>query len=282
MYPILKKLWNTSFGDGEAYTDFLLGKIPPEQILVWLEEKTIAAMLCFLPFKIKSPNGDIPAVYMFGFNVHPKYRDKGIGTRLLEGFHQYAFGKGYGAVCLAPASMSLFEYYGKRGYENLFSIKQTVVSIVDIPISNSSSVLVPRPFESLYAERERFFGGGMFASWGRTELGLFGSECRYRGGQVLKISCGGQSGYAVLLPSDNGRIRINELAIPPELIGDVLHALRVRLGATEFELRLRADENADLPASVLPFVMIKWYDSEKQAGLFDNLARPPYFAHILD
>ena len=283
MYPILKKLWDASFGDGEAYTDFLLGKIPPEQILVWLEGKTIAAMLCWLPFKMRAPGNDTPAVYMFGFNVHPRFRDKGVGTKLLEGFHQYIFGKGYMAACLAPAGMSLFDYYGKRGYEPLFSIKHALVSISDIPDSNNACVLVPRPFDSLYKEREQFFGGdGMFASWSTSALSLFGAECRFRGGQVLKVSCRGESGYVVLLPAENGKIRINELAVPSKLIADTLHALHIRLGAGEFELRLRTDENAPFSASVLPFVMVRWYDREKQGEMFENLTRSSYFAHILD
>ena len=284
MYPILKKLWDTSFGDGEAYTNFLLDKIPPEQILVWLDGKTIAAMLCWLPFEMKSSNGNVSAVYMFGFNVHPRFRGKGIGTKLLEGFHQYIFGKGYRAACLAPADMDLFDYYDKRGYELLFSVKSAVVSAADIPKSeNNRCVLVPRPLNSLYAERERFFGGeGMFASWGKNTLDLFGSECRFRKGQTLKVSCCGKGGYVALLPVGNGKIRINELAVPPEIMCDVLHALNIRLGVSEFELRLRADERVPFVATVLPFVMVKWYDREKQIDIFKELDRLPYFAHILD
>ena len=283
MYPILKKLWRTSFGDGEAYTDFIFSRIPPEQILVFVEDKAVAAMLCWQPLELVTPCETIPAAYMFGFNTHPSRRGKGIGAKLIDGLQTHLLTKGYEAVCLAPATESLFEYYGKHGYETIFDIKTVTVSVEEISPSNSGCVLVSRGFDKLYHDRNKFFASErLYARWGGPFLHVLGEECRFRGGDVLRVSCIGEAGYVVCLPPVQGKMRINEFAIPEHIFADVLYALHKRFGAQSFEIRLSTDYIVEMSGSVLPFVMIKWYDKKSWGGHILDVARAPYFAHILD
>ncbi|MCL2069242.1 MAG: GNAT family N-acetyltransferase [Oscillospiraceae bacterium] len=285
MYPVLKRLWQTSFGDSAACTDFLFGHIPPGNILVWLEDKTIASMLVWYPVELVLPDGIIPCAYMFGFNTHPLRRGQGIGARLLDGMHTYLKSKGYEAVLLAPASESLFGYYARYGYETLFNVKTATLTAGELRHPASPCTLLSRGLDSLCDERGEFFGGDrLFARWDKSFLRLISEDCKFRSGNVLRFACGDANGYVAYYPIGEGKIRITELGVPPRRVNDVLYALYKRSGVHTFEIRLPEDYqfNAENKYPVLPFVMIRWYDREKWMPRVEALPHPPYFAHILD
>jgi GNAT superfamily N-acetyltransferase len=282
MMPVLKHLWQLSFGDGEAYTGFLFHQLQPERMLVWMERSTVAAMLCWQPVDLAAPGGTLKAAYMFGFNTHPQFRGQGVGTALLEGFHRYIFGKGYEAACLAPADGGLFGYYGKRGYETLFHIRQTEIQAGELAPPEEPCVLVQRAFASLLTTRGRYFGDSLYGRWPSSVLHLIGEECRHRYGAVLRVAYGGGHGYAVAVPLGEGRLLVNELAVPPRAAPGALYAMQQRFAARSLTIRTRTDYPLPFAAQDLPFVMVRWYDRSKQAALLAGLKHPPYFAHILD
>lgn len=288
MYPQLKELWMLGFGDDRAYTDFLFDNIlHPEQILVWIEEKRYpAAMVCLQPMELRDGAKVRNGAYLYGFTVHPRYRKKGLGTKLMAGFDDYVQTLDCAATVLVPASTELFAYYGKRGFETAFAKKEvTWFGETLLPPLGGSSVLVPRELDSLWRMRNDFYrNSGLYVGWPIDYLYRVGEETRYRNGGTLLYTSAEGDGY-LTFRQEAAEVFVTEFAIAPELLEDALYTLHRRLGAERYTLRLPADYSTAKEASVLPFAMIKWYDRQK--GVSGRKSGPtspgePYIAHVMD
>lgn len=274
------KLWQTSFGDGDIYTDFVFGRLlTPEKILVYLNSKEIPiGMLCMEPMTLVSGEFSCPAVYMYAFSVHPRYRSRGVGARLLEGFHEYCKKEGYYASVLTPASKDLFDYYGSRGYKTQFAIRQLTLDPEVLLPTGRKTVLIPRALDTIGKMRNEFFGmSNLLVRWSDSYLKFVGEEAQLRGGEVLSTNVRGKKGYLVYRMEDDEAI-ITEFAVPSDCIDDVIYTLHQRVGAKRYKIRISADYPSREGGMVLPFAMIQWYD-KMRIGLMPNA---PYISHVMD
>lgn len=282
MIPQIKNLWQLGFGDDMEYIDYVFDNlVTPEKVMVYLDKtKTPVAMLCMEPFELISTGCIDPAMYVYAFTTHPRFRNRGIGAVLLEGLHKYLTAKGFSASVLKPADDDLFEYYGNNDYEKCFNIKQFSVDPDFLVPSGRNCILVPRSLENLYRMRNSFFGGsGLYARWTPSYLHFVGEETRSkRGGGVLLTHCGNEEGY-IVYRKENNEVHITEFAVPENCIDDVLYTLHQRENAGMYHLRLREDYDGIDSSRVLPFAMIKWYD--KQVANTEYIY-PPYINHVMD
>ena len=111
LYGACRALYETAFpGAPKAWDDALFRHVMPDCLRVIREGDTPLAMLFSIPYPIVTPTGETEARYLYAVATDPKYRGRGLATRLLSG----VVAEGY-PVFLRPSSPSLFAFYQKAG-----------------------------------------------------------------------------------------------------------------------------------------------------------------------
>lgn len=125
--PALTQLWQTCFGDASADI-WEFWKIFDRISVFIVREKMPIAMLCALPVTLFDACGEAHnASYLYAVCTAPSHRKKGICAKLMA----YAESELKSEFALlVPASDSLFDFYGKLGYQTAFYHKNYSVSAV--------------------------------------------------------------------------------------------------------------------------------------------------------
>ena len=112
--PCLKKLWQDSFGDTDEYIDiFFDTAYSKDRCLVALDGQCPVGVIYWLDCAFF----DRRIAYFYAIATKKSHRGKGICSRLMEYAHSHLRELGYSAVILVPGEPSLFDFYGKMGYE---------------------------------------------------------------------------------------------------------------------------------------------------------------------
>ncbi len=203
--PAIKEIWNECFPGEEAFAELFFREIYDEECeLVCELDGEIAGILSAFPCKF----GELSAKYIYGVGTRKKFRSRGVAAALIaKGEEACDF------AVLIPQTESLFAFYEKLGYTELFRVSKEEISPRgsldfrlaeegDIPYLNEvyekclGSVLHPerdlRHWETTISEY-RLSGGGIavfdggyfvFARDGEktyvTELFAIGRECTIR------------------------------------------------------------------------------------------------------
>lgn len=281
--PALQAIWRECFGDDAAYIDYLFTHLLlPERILVRSDgEGRPLSMLCIEPFTLATGMGNSPGAYLFGIATRPDRQGNGYSTELLQECHRRLRAQGIGLSVLVPAESGLFSFYGERGYETAFYAVKASVTPDRIPAPKWRTVLLPASANRFADLRDTAYRGrSQLVRWSRDYLAYVWGECRMSGGEVLRIGCAGETGYAVCYRHGN-QVAVKELALPDDLLGDALAALHARYGAARYTVYLPSD--AELPAkNILPFAMVQWYDKKKREQVRLAAGKAPWIAHVLD
>ncbi|MDR0532059.1 MAG: GNAT family N-acetyltransferase [Oscillospiraceae bacterium] len=175
-------LWQACFGDGEAYVR-LFWEECPWRGLAAEEDGRLASMLFLLPGGLALRGRQAPASYVYAVATLPDYRGRGFAGALTERAAQFARAEGQAALCLLPASESLYGYYAKLGFVNAFAAQQWEL---------------PQGFPALEAfdadwacrSREDCWGRlGCFA-WGPAMLRYMAREHLFNGGALYREAAG--------------------------------------------------------------------------------------------
>ena len=284
MLPRLKEIWQVCFDEEEKYVDFVFGGLlNPTQMLIETDENNLpVAMLNWKLLRFTTPAQTFIGAYIYGICTLPEHRGKGISTALMEKAHEMFQREGIQLSCLVPAQRSLFGFYADRGFETRFYYKSINLSRKEIPKSPRGGVLSTGALENFYDKRVGAFSScSLFGDWDVDYLKLTTSECRLLGGDVLRFSCGGNQGYAVCYPLEDGTLLVKEAVVDQKDIGVLLSALDKRYKMKRYHLRLPADFVFDnkWAVEILPFAMVKWYDKEASRT---HLGDASWFAFGLD
>lgn len=237
--PALKELWAECFPDDSEYAGFFFENIfkLPSALVCEIGGEAVA-MIHVFPRKLKTPDGELSAKYIYGVGTTKAFRGRGIAGRMLE-----AEAKECDVLLLIPQNESLFAFYEKYGFDVLAKVKKEDVApngrteirrATEADIPHINGVYEKALKEYAFAERDEaawqllmaeyeFFGGGFavfrsgycayyehngklfiaeFFSDGvaASEVaGAFGRECTV-------ITGGGETPLAVMKPvSDRGR-----------------------------------------------------------------------------
>lgn len=283
MLPALKRLWMTCFGDDKQYTGFLFEHlVRPEHILAYTDgDGEPVAMLCLQPFALCSPLEEAEGCYIYGVATHPEQQGRGLSTALLNETHRLLGSQGTALSALVPASESLFQFYGKRGYASAFQVKKATYTAAELSGPGRSCVLAPAAPGQLASRRDAFYADRLYVRWDAAYLRYLQEENAMLGGETLSIACAGEEGIAVCYRAGESVV-VKELVMPPACLPDVMAALHARCGASDYTVYLPADTVVSAANKVLPFAMVQWYDKEKQERFSKTTGKAAYIAHILD
>ncbi|MGN0142774.1 MAG: GNAT family N-acetyltransferase [Roseburia sp.] len=113
----IRRLWQTCFGDGEAYIDFYLTRrMDWETMLVIYEDGIPVSMASFLPAEYVTGGEYIPAWYVYAVATLPEYRGRGYAGEIIECAKRLF----QGPLVLMPAEDSLVAFYERLGFVQSF------------------------------------------------------------------------------------------------------------------------------------------------------------------
>jgi predicted N-acetyltransferase YhbS len=271
----LKKLWGDIFGDSpEMVEAYFAHRHRDENMLVETQNEDIAGMLSMLPLRLTSPGRSFPARYIYAVATDIKYRNQGVSTRLLDYAHAFMQGRGEAAAILVPASPSLFDFYGKRGYITAFSldtVRFEAANLPPAPRDGRFASCTPGVYTSL--RDKAFLSSRLYACWDEESAAYavmaFGPE-----GGVTRLSSGDGEGCAAWERQDDV-VLVRELALVNMDVYTALAVLHKALNAKAYQVRL--PESSFSGANTLPFGMIRWLIPEPTL-----LGKPPYLSLALD
>ncbi|MDU1891841.1 MAG: GNAT family N-acetyltransferase [Dysgonomonas sp.] len=119
--PLVREMWETCFDDTDEFIDLYFSrKYKPENTLVYFQEGKAIASLQMLPYTITFYGETIPFYYLAGLCTLPEYRGRGYMTDLIHHSHQLMDERDIPLSILLPAENSLYAYYQRFGYEQVF------------------------------------------------------------------------------------------------------------------------------------------------------------------
>jgi len=256
-HPRLKALWAEIFGDtADAVDQYFFKRHSDENMLVDERDDIIAGMLSMLPVTLCSGGGlSMKARYIYAVATHPDFRGKGISTALLEAAHAHIKGLGEAAALLVPASPSLFDFYGKRGYTTAFSLDVVTLDVADLPpFPPAGQYRACSAAEYTRLRDQAFSQSRLYACWEESAVSYAMSTFGQDGG-VTMLSWESGSGCAAWQRMEDG-ILVRELVLLSGDIPTALSVLHQALNARSYIARLM---EGSLPGvKPQPFGMVHW------------------------
>lgn len=280
----IKMLWHDCFGDSNEYVDFFLDHYNISQhMLVFIDGDKPVSMLSLLPMSVVTRDGmTLNGRYIYAVATDPRYRGRGLSTKLLEFTHDYLKKNGVRLSVLAPAKGDLYNFYHKRGFESMFFIGNAVLAAEDIPLYGKSFCISEATPEEFGRIREAAFSGrSMFVRWGGEALAYRLAETSMLGGETLLLCADNARGIAVC-HNDGDTVRVRELALDGMTLADAAGILQQKYHAREIALRLPMDAQCPVPLERSPLAMAYWYDSDYKSMVRQGEQGEPYINLVLD
>ncbi len=119
--PQLRRLWQEAFGDEDKFLDaFFASAFSPERALCARCGDRIAGALYWFSCECSGRR----IAYIYAVATLKAYRGQGICRALMAAAHERLKRLGYSGAILVPGEKSLFDFYGRIGYETATSIRK--------------------------------------------------------------------------------------------------------------------------------------------------------------
>ncbi len=274
--PQLISLWEEAFGDSFEETQaWFKARNKDDNMLVYEEDGLISGMMSMLPVDLMSQQKAYPARYVFAVATRKSHRGRGISSRLLDKAHDLMRKEGSVASLLVPAEDSLFDFYGKRGYQTQFFIDEALVDGKDLQaVTAGDSAAQTSAAEYLSVRNEAFRDSGLFIRWDVEALDFIRQSGLSNGDQMLTMRIGGRTAAAVCMVRE-GYVRVTELICQTGDVPRALALIHQRYQARHYQVRMR--EGSLGMGSSRPFGMIHWLGEPLAVN-----GSPPYLSFAKD
>lgn len=256
----LSGLWQECFGDPAAYPEFFLSLFfAPQDCLVDREGGELAAAVYLLPAQVLENGRPVQAHYIFAAATAPRFRSRGIMSRLLERAAETGAARGDRYSAVLPSDEELYRFYAASGYADFFSVRAADVPASRLraaarggwaPYAGSADAL-NRLRTELLAESDGslLWSGEMF----RKSVAMSGAY----GDRLVAVQTGAGPAYA-LCHMENGACMLLETAARKAAFPFLADAILREAPAERYRFRLPAD-GGPFPGEgeLLRFGMIK-------------------------
>lgn len=273
----IKTLWKRAFGDTNEFIEFYFSnRHKNENMLIFLKDGAVAAMLTMFPLTIKSGEQTFVGRYIYAVATDEKYQRQGISTQLLNYAHQWMKENKEKVSVLVPQSKALFEYYRKRGFKTVFKIDTLDIHSDEMSKDFQNLECTPCDLKKFVRIRNAVFeNSGLYAKWGEEDLNYIMRFAKFLGEDIFYFHNSEGEGYAFYEREEN-TIIIKEIALINLELQTALSALHGKLKAEQYQVRL-PEKTGVAKAITRDFGMINWIaDEPTQSGV------PPYLALVLD
>ena len=243
----LKSLWKEAFGDGDEFLDsFFETAYSPSRCQVIARENEVLGALYIFDCALNNKK----IAYIYAVATKKSAQGQGICTALMRYTHEYLKKNGYFGAILVPSKPSLFDFYGRFGYE--------ICSYIgEFEAAPSGAKLEIEKIDKLeYARRRRALLPNDSVIQENENMDFLATYADFYAGEGLLFSA---------YKSDNK-------LFCPELLGDAKKApnLLKTLGCEKGFFRIPPGGCAP----IRPFAMYCLLD--------ENSPKPQYFAHAFD
>lgn len=222
-------IWNTCFGDSEAYIRFYLeNRMTDANMLVAYRDGKAAAMASFLPVRYLCGGAYMEARYVYAVATLPQYRRQGLAARILT-FAQKHYGL---PLILAPAEERLCGYYEKLGFRRAFSDSRTEYdsSLCALSLPDAGEAVLQQELEPVSADvyvrlRDERFAREGYVQWDEAAVAYAIKLCEQNGGgaATLENATGGKE--FLLYEKEGETLCIVETSFTAEALAEVLPKL---------------------------------------------------------
>ena len=109
-------LWQEAFGDSEeVILDYINSLHTPDNMIVYEDNGKVVGMASMLAISCKDKKGR----YIYAVATAKSHRGRGICRKLMDFAEETAKKRGEGFLILVPAEKTLFDFYGKMGYNQI-------------------------------------------------------------------------------------------------------------------------------------------------------------------
>lgn len=279
----LKALWVECFGDSNDYVELYFAQHDiTRHTMVFIDGENPVSMLSLLPMTVVTQAGILPARYIYAVATKESYRGRGLSTKLLEAAHKQMKNQGIALSVLVPASVALYNFYQKRGFDAAFYAGQAIVTQDQIlPCKGSFVISEAAPIEFMEVRERAFAGRTMFVRWDGDALAYRLTETAFNGGETLLLSDEGGRAVAVCY-HQGGTVLVKELALDGMSIERALSILHEKFHGEEYHLRLPMDLECPYPLERGASGAVCWYDKEAKDRVTQTKGGAPYISLVLD
>jgi hypothetical protein len=208
-------LWQTCFGDDEAYIDFFFtNRFTAETMLVIHRDGRPVSMASLLPATLTVGGAGVEAYYVYAVATLPEYRGQGLASRILS----YAKEKFRRPLLLQVenGSRELEGFYEKQGFFQAFQ-KQ---ARQDLPLlsegrrdGNDEGTELDGITPAIYRKlRDRHFAEEGYVAWNEQAIAYALNENQFCHGNAYLVRSGEREDILLCRPEDDG-LRIIETTL---------------------------------------------------------------------
>lgn len=162
----LKVIWRMTFQDSDEVTQTFLDNIFTPGMAIASREAGIVVSAAFLiPCQLVINSRCYDAYYFYSAATHPSHRNKGHMTEILKYTKMLASQRGIDYLVLAPATDSLFDFYGRRGFWVAFYKKVVRFTREQLQSLSAEPDLVNAFGLNIFNTRQQCLGYGDFINW---------------------------------------------------------------------------------------------------------------------
>ena len=250
MQTDLERIWRLCFGQStERLKYFFDNRYNPNRCAVFIDEAIghPVAMLHMLDASITEDSEIIPVQYLYAAAVRPDYRGRGIMRLLIEYSRRVASMDGIRYQIVAPGSREMFRYFENRGFYRCFRTRSVYMSRKDlISLSDVKKNPTAKGIQGLTlslndinaVRRDLLVDREGFITWDYQAVKYAVGLHEYLGGLVITATNGFEAGYALCMPSSDGRVLVSEMVSHPEFEGRVIRNMLRTFNQDNFEFRV--------------------------------------------
>lgn len=188
----LKSLWKEAFGDTDEFIEgFFTRRYSPGSALVYRSGYSIASMIFFPHYEFSIEGKACGLGYICGAATRKDFRGRGMMGELVGASHKVIGGRGDWFAALIPASDSLYEYYRRFGYRELFFRTRLRITRGGVRVTPGYSLLPASDFDhiyNIYSRGIRSLNAAVVHS--RESYSSVAEDFRLSGGEILAGSDG--------------------------------------------------------------------------------------------